>query len=238
MGEETVKAEDLRDFLKQKQVNYSEDQIQSATRFRGPDGEIFCLYNTGRFVPQGNTESDLARAVKEWAGAGGEPVRRGLVAPAPAEPALSPIFIVYGHDIASRDALELLLRRMGLEPIVLALLPAKGDTIIEKLEHYLGEHGNIGFACVLLTPDDEGYIAGKPEEKKYRARQNVVLELGMVLARLGRHSVAILHKQSIELPSDIDGLIWIPFQERLDEAKTALYKELQAAGYKPKADVL
>ena len=96
---------------------------------------------------------------------------------------------------------------MGLEPIVLALLPAQGDTIIEKLEHYLGEHGNVGFACVLLTPDDEGHLAGKLEEKKYRARQNVVLELGMVLARLGRRRVAILHKQSIELPSDIDGLI-------------------------------
>jgi predicted nucleotide-binding protein len=47
----------------------------------------------------------------------------------------------------------------------------------------LGERGNIAFACALLTPGDEGYRANRPEEKRYRARQNVVLELGMVSAR-------------------------------------------------------
>lgn len=232
-----MKAEDLRDLLAQRQVQFEEDRIQSATRFRGPDGEIFCIYDTGKFVPQGNTESDLALAIKELAGQGG-PARRAAVVAGPADASSSPIFIVYGHDIAARDTLELLIRRMGLEPIVLANLPASGDTIIEKLEHYLGEHGNVGYACVLLTPDDEGYIAGKAEEKKYRARQNVVLELGMVLARLGRRRVAILHKQSVELPGDIDGLIYIAFQERLDEVKTALFKELQAASFNPRADAL
>src|SRR6266404_2282751 len=232
-----VKPEELRDLLAQRQVKFEEDRIQSATRFRCPDGEIFCVYDTGRFVPQGNTESDLAVEVKDWSGQG-QPARRAATIALPADISNSPIFIVYGHDVAARDTLELLIRRMGLEPIVLANLPASGDTIIEKLEHYLGEHGNVGYACVLLTPDDEGRLAGKPEDKKYRARQNVVLELGMVLARLGRHRVAILHKQSVELPGDIDGLIYIAFQERLDEVKTALYKELQAAGYKPRADVL
>ena len=106
-----------------------------------------------------------------------------------------------------------------MEPIVLQNLPAAGDTVIEKLERYLGEHGNVGYACVLFTPDDEGYKAGIPTEKKYRARQNVVLELGIVPARLGRRRVAILHMESGELPSDIAGLIYIPFKERVDEAK-------------------
>ncbi|SRR6266852_3176312 len=183
-----MRAEELRDFLEHAlQVKCEEDRIQNATRFRGPDGEIFCVYDTGRFVPQGNKDSSLAQAVKEWAG-GGEPARKATLAAAERENS-QPVFIVYGHDIAARDALELLLRRMGLEPIVLANLAARGDTIIEKLENYLGEHGNVGYACVLLTPDDEGHLAGKPEDKKYRARQNVVLELGMVLARLGRRRV-------------------------------------------------
>ncbi len=231
-----MRAEDLRDFLRQRQAQVTEDRIQSATRFRGPDGEIFCVYDTGKFVPQGNRKSTLAVAVEEWAArpvpvaAGGT----GIVA----EADRSPVFIVYGHDTAARDTLELLLRRMGLEPIVLANLPAAGDTIIEKLERYVGEHGNVGYACVLLTPDDQGHRAGQPEETKYRARQNVVLELGMVLARLGRPRVVILHKQSVELPSDIGGLIYIPFQERVDEVTAALFKELQAAGYRPRADAL
>lgn len=61
----------------------------------------------------------------------------------------------------------------------------------------------------------------------------MVLELGMVLASLGRQRVAILYKQSVELPSDINGLIYIPFQEKVDEVKAQLFKELQAAGYNP-----
>lgn len=56
----------------------------------------------------------------------------------------------------------------------------------------------------------------------------------MVLARLGRRRVAILHKASVELPSDIAGLIYIPYKERVDEAKMKLYGELMAAGYNPK----
>ena len=116
--------------------------------------------------------------------------------------------------------------------------PTAGDTIIEKSERYLGEHGNVGFACVLLTPDDEGHPAGEPDHKRYRARQNVVLEMGMVLARLGRRRVAILHKQSIELPSDIAGLIWIGFQERLEEARARLFNELREAGYNPDPSAL
>src|SRR5262249_51035258 len=103
-----------------------------------------------------------------------------------------------------------------------------------KLEHYLGARSNVGFACVLLTPDDEGFIKGQPEAKRYRARQNVVLELGMVLARLGRKRVAILHKGSVELPSDIAGLLYIAFEERVDEVSGRLYQELTNAGYKAK----
>ncbi len=143
------------------------------------------------------------------------------------------VFIVYGHDTAARDGLELVLRRMGLEPIVLANLPATGDTIIEKLEHYLKEHGNVGFACVLLTPDDQGHKSGKAEEIRYRARQNVILELGMVLARLGRGRVAILTKESVEHPSDIAGLTYRTFKERVEEVKGLLFKDLEAAGYRP-----
>jgi predicted nucleotide-binding protein len=127
---------------------------------------------------------------------------------------------------------------MGLEPIVLQNLPTTGDTIIEKLERYLGQHQNVGFACVLLTPDDESHKIGRPEEKKYRARQNVVLEMGMVLSRLGRRRVAILIKGTVEQPSDIAGLIYIPFQERVDEVRNQLFRELQAAGYTPRTDAL
>jgi predicted nucleotide-binding protein len=233
-----VTAEELRDFLRQHQVKSKEQNVQHGVRFTCAGGEIFIVYNTGTLNKQGKKTglSDAVKNLYESAfntlpGVSAGPAKEALVAAAGPD---RRVFIVYGHDAASREGLELMLHKMGLEPIVLQDLPAQGDTIIEKLEQYLGEHGNVGYGCVLLTPDDEGHIAGLEKEKKYRARQNVVLELGMVLARLGRRRVAILHKASVELPSDIAGLIYIPYKERVDEARMKLYQELKAAGYNPK----
>ena len=124
-----------------------------------------------------------------------------------------------------------MLRRWGLEPIILDQLPSEGQTIIEKLESYTDQ---VGFAVVLATPDDEGHRVQHPDEKKYRARQNVVLELGILLAKLGRHRVAILLKQQdlMERPSDIQGLIYIPFKDDLPrEAGLLLAKEMAVQGY-------
>jgi predicted nucleotide-binding protein len=55
-----------------------------------------------------------------------------------------------------------------------------------------------------------GNAVGKDDERKHRARQNVVLELGMLLAKLGRPRVAILLKNqaTMERPSDLQGLIY------------------------------
>ena len=75
----------------------------------------------------------------------------------------------------------------------------------------------VDFAIVLATPDDEGYRMGHPDEKAYRARQNVVLEMGMLLAKLGRENVAILLKtqEEMERPSDITDLIYVPFRDNI-----------------------
>ena len=224
----------------QRQVPFEERAVQAGTQFRCQSGEIFNVFDSGRMSFQGKTASTLSKEVAAWdrpAGKTAVPDTTEVESQRRSGPD-DRVFIVYGHDQTARDGLELLLRRMGLRPIVLATLPASGDTIIEKLEGYLGTEGNIGFACVLLTPDDEGNAVGDPGPRRYRARQNVVLELGMVLARLGRSRVAILHKESVELPSDIHGLLYIAFKERVEEARTQLYRELESAGYRPKSEGL
>jgi len=224
-----MKLEELRVFLTGKGVSFEETPIQNGTQLRCSGGEIFSVYKTGKVVCGGKI-TDLTQLVE--ARKAGRPAAEAAVAPAVATQ--DAIFIVYGHDTATRDELELLLRRMGLHPIILANLPAEGDTIIEKLESYIGRAGRAVYACVLVTPDDEGHKAGEPGLKKYRARQNVVLELGMVLAKLGRKRVAILRKKTVEQPSDIDGLLYIPFEERIEEIKLRIFQELEAAGFKPK----
>jgi predicted nucleotide-binding protein len=141
------------------------------------------------------------------------------------------VFVVYGHDSAARTQLEAILRRWNLEPILLDQLTNEGATLIEKLERAMDE---AVFAVVLVTPDDEGHPKGRPDEKKYRARQNVVLELGMMLRGLGRQQVAILlptlKEGVMERPSDIDGLMYIPYKDSVEDARVQLAKELNSQG--------
>ena len=55
----------------------------------------------------------------------------------------------------------------------------------------------------------------------------------MLLAKLGRRRVAILLKQqeNMERPSDIQGLIYIPFKDDVKDAAVLLAKEMSAQGY-------
>lgn len=171
------------------------------------------IFNTGKFTVQGKSQ-DQVRAILEGS----------------AEPNNKKIFVVYGHDEIARTQLEALLRRWDLEPIILDQQASGGQTIIEKLEEY---GSDVGYAIVLATPDDEGKAKTETAYKS-RVRQNVVLELGMFLAKLGRKRVAILLKEAtdFEKPSDIQGLVYIPFQDRVEEVSISLIRELARQGYK------
>jgi len=122
------------------------------------------------------------------------------------------VFIVHGHDEEAKEAVARCIHKLDLNPIILNERPNTGKTIIEKFE---SSSEDIGFAVVLLTPDDIGYTKNKPEEIKPRARQNVILELGYFVAKLGRERVCALHKRDqdgkdIEIPSDYHGVIFLP----------------------------
>jgi predicted nucleotide-binding protein len=114
--------------------------------------------------------------------------------------------------------------------LILDQLPSEGATLIEKIEKYARE--DVPFAVVLATPDDEGFPAGKADERKARARQNVVLELGLLLGKLGRARVAILLKnqERMERPSDLQGLIYLPFTDDVKEVGVLLAKEMTKQG--------
>lgn len=139
------------------------------------------------------------------------------------------VFVVYGHDTTALDQLKSMLQTFKVEPIILQDILRVGDTLIENLESLT----NADFACVLLTPDDVGAEKCKPDNLRPRARQNVVLDLGMVLGRLDRHKVAILIKgEDIEKPSDIDGLIYIPYKESVKEVATDLAAAMENVGFR------
>ena len=191
------------------------------------------LYQTGRLSfggPNGSFKSEVEEFVKAGDPEGG--ASRGTTrvdeqrTPPPNRERR--VFAVYGHDTAARNDLELILRRVQVTPIILQNIPGVGETLIEKLESLT----DADFACVLLTPDDIGASASTPENLRERARQNVVLEMGMVLSRLGRRRVAILVKgDELEKPSDIDGLIYISFKEQVGEAANTLGDALASTGF-------
>ena len=134
------------------------------------------------------------------------------------------VFVVHGHDEGAREAIARFLERIGFEAIILHEQANRGRTVIEKVE----AHGDVGFAVVLLTPDDEG--AKKGEAPQPRARQNVVLELGYFIGRLGRERVCALKRGDVELPSDFGGVVYTPFDDG-GGWRQALANELQAADF-------
>ena len=108
-----------------------------------------------------------------------------------------------------------------------------GDTLIEALERQIGKTAQSSFGIVLATPDDLGYLKTETsEDAKPRARQNVIMEMGMLLASLTRKRCAILQKGFVELPSNMGGVIAIPFNDHVREAVPKLVQRLQEAGFK------
>ena len=195
----------------------------TGTQLRLSNGAIVNVFDKGTFNVQGKNQETVQAVLVDTS--------RDEVPAAYASPKKK-VFVVYGHDQQSRDQLEAMLRRWGLEPLILDQLPTEGQTVIEKLEGAMAE---ADFGVVLATPDDEGFRADHPDEKAFRARQNVVMEMGMLLAKLGRQNVAILLKQqeNMQRPSEIQGLIYIPFKDSIaKEAGVSLAKAMDARGYK------
>uniref|UniRef100_UPI003F497468 TIR domain-containing protein n=1 Tax=Cupriavidus necator TaxID=106590 RepID=UPI003F497468 len=136
------------------------------------------------------------------------------------------VFLVHGHDVALREMSARLIEKLGLKVIILGEQASRGATIIEKLE----EHSSVQFAVVLMTADDVGAKkADSPGELQSRARQNVVLELGYFIGKIGRQRVCVLYESGVELPSDYYGVVFIPIDDH-GMWRYALAKEFNQAG--------
>ena len=143
------------------------------------------------------------------------------------------IFIVHGHDGEALKELELFIMRLGLDPYILKNNVEGGKTIIEALEQRIIYDS--AFGIVLMSPDDVGCTKKDFDKNvsnvKARARQNVILEMGILIGAIGRNKVAILKKDDTETPSDVSGIIYYPFSVSLiKEAGNSLIKHMQSVG--------
>ena len=91
------------------------------------------------------------------------------------------VFIVHGLDTNIRSQVELFVRTLGYEPVVLFKQPNAGCTIIEKIER---EANDLAFSIILYTACDLGNDKVHANEHlNPRARQNVVFEHGYMFCR-------------------------------------------------------
>lgn len=134
------------------------------------------------------------------------------------------VFVVHGHNDGLKQSVARLLEKLSVQLIILHEQPNAGKTIVEKFEEY----ADVGFAVVLLTPDDVG---GPMEgEMNPRARQNVILELGYFIGKLGRSRVCTIYMDGVELPSDLSGVLYVKFDEG-GLWQFQLAKEMKAAAF-------
>ena len=135
-------------------------------------------------------------------------------------------FIVHGHDeMALAELKDYLQNTLNWQqPIVLREQANRGRTIIEKFED---ASARIDCVFVLLTPDDKGVNLATDDDKR-RARQNVIFEFGFFYAKMGRRSgrVIALRKGPIDLPSDIQGVVWIDISAGVKAVGEEIRKEV------------
>jgi predicted nucleotide-binding protein len=127
------------------------------------------------------------------------------------------IFMVHGHDLQLRDEVSEFLNTLGLEPVVLAQADAGARTIVDKFETLAAQ---AAFAVIVMSADDLGasrrqYELGPDAGSntlKFRARENVILELGFFYGRLGWENVFVVQGPTprawpdFERPSDLAGV--------------------------------
>lgn len=141
------------------------------------------------------------------------------------------VFIVHGRNHVVRDSIALFLTNdLGLDISIMEAGAHVGRTLPEKFEDIASE---CGFAVFLLTADDELIYAADNKAIR-RARQNVILEIGYfwgAFGRRGRLAFLVENHPDMELPSDIQGIGFIPITADLFETKVKLQKELRRAGF-------
>jgi predicted nucleotide-binding protein len=169
---------------------------------------------------------------------------RAPLEPAAADARGNSVFVVHGHDTEALVKLESYLNSVGIEAVVLSREDESPQSLFQK---FMSVGGKARFAIVLLCADDYGasrtqYDASGVGERalQFRARQNVILELGFFYGRLGWESVFVVYQApdrvfpNFERPSDLDGVVFASisdagWQERLGA-------KLSTAGFNLRAE--
>jgi predicted nucleotide-binding protein len=146
------------------------------------------------------------------------------------------IFIVQGQNEEMKQSVARIIEKLGFNPIILHEQPSKGRTIIEKFT----DNSDALFAITILSADDIAYLKTENSSNaRFRARQNVIFELGYFIGKLGRDKVLAIHEltDNFEIPSDYSGVIFVPYDNK-GSWRFEIVKELKATGIEVDANQL
>ncbi len=180
----------------------------SKSIFNGADVEYFCKKHT--------TEIDIARHIKNFFDTDKSRI-------------FNNVFVVYGHNVQMKNSVNNYILKLGLRSVDLFENSSGG---IQSIFDALIDCANaIECAIVLLSADDVA-IDEENNQRYYRARQNVIFEMGFFAGVLGKNKVIVLYEkhEHFEFPSDINGVYYIEYNKG-SKWKRELYENLQKIGF-------
>ena len=131
------------------------------------------------------------------------------------------VFLSHGGSTLWREVQAYVEKDLGFPTLELAQEANRGRTLLQKLSE---EAERVGFAVIVMTGEDESDV-GPP-----RARENVIHEIGYFQGRLGLDRICVLYEEGTNVPTNIQGLVYIPFPKDLIRAGFGeLAREIRAA---------
>jgi predicted nucleotide-binding protein len=144
-----------------------------------------------------------------------------LSVPASGDPREQRVFISHGQTLDWREVQIFIEKDLGIETLELAQEPNFGRTVLQKLAE---ESARCSYAIIVMTGEDT------MADGQVRARENVIHEIGYFQGKFGLSSICLLHEEGVNTPSNIHGLVYIPFPPGIVRASfSALARELRAA---------
>lgn len=130
------------------------------------------------------------------------------------------VFISHGRAKDWYEVQSHIEKDLKLDTLELAQEPSRGQTVIEKLEM---NSGACDVAVIVMSGDDTD------EAGQVRTRENVMHETGYFQARYGRHRVVLLHEDGVNVPSNLGGIVYVPYPTATPSAAFGLLdRELKA----------
>lgn len=129
------------------------------------------------------------------------------------------VFISHGQKEDWRKVQEYIEKVEEIPTMELAQQANRGRTIFQKL---IDESDQCSFAVIVMTGDD------LTVDEQVRARENVIHEIGYFQGKYGPDRVCLLHEAGVNIPSNIHGLVYIPFpKDGIEAALGGLTRELK-----------